>query len=286
VRVLDTHNGIARIMCDDGTEHAIESEYVQEPALVKTREIVRPLVSASDLEYRLVILDEEAATKPHAARYIRWGEVQGFHRRPTTRSRRPWYVIKRQETAHVAIPIGHKRRPVVAVLDDVSVSDNLVQVACQDSSWANVIAGSVLSTWSMLLFEVTGRANFGQGLLKTQTYEIADLPVLDPRSLSEDDRARFEACFESMSKRPFLMIYDGVRLADRDALDSTFLQAIGITDAAQRKGILEELQQEVCKTIWNRMAKSATSREARMTYAEWLATEQPFDSQAGEDDET
>jgi type I restriction-modification system DNA methylase subunit len=284
VRVLDVRDGIASILCDDGSKHTIEEEYVCEPVLVKAREIVRPHVSDNDLTHRLVNLDDSAAEKPHAAQYIRWGVSKDYHLRPSTSSRKLWYVVNPQESAHIAIPIGHKRRPVVAVLDSMLVSDNLVQVTCEDPTWINVIAGSVLSTWSMLVYEVSGRANFGQGLLKTQTYEIGELPVLDPRKLSVDDRLKFEACFDSISRRPFRIIYDEVGLSDRDAIDCAFLETIGVIDATQRRHMVEELQQAVCSMIWNRMAKSDKSRESRKTYAEWLATGRPFDSQVSEDD--
>jgi len=286
VRVLDTHNGIARIMCDDGTEHTIESEYVREPALVKTREIVRPLVSASDLEYRLVILDEKGASKPHAARYIRWGESKGFHLRPTTKSRRPWWAIRVQHHAAIAFPMAHKRRPVLALLKGapIHLDNRLYAVYPKRPGDALLIAAGLCSTFGVLSREIHGRANFGQGMLDMKVYEVGNLEVLDPSLLSNDAKQALLMAYDSISRRRILMLYDGVRLPDRQALDSAFLLALGFSDPAERAVICADLQDAACRMIWNRLAKSDNARETRMSYDTWKDSGQPFDSQAGEDD--
>jgi len=280
VRVLEETGGIARIRCDDGSEHLIEAEYVQELVLVKAKEIVRPLVRPEDLTYRLVRLDEKAARHRHAGEYIKWGESKGFHARPTTRSRSLWYKLDDRKPAQILIPIGHKRRPVVGLCKGLYASDNLVEVTLGDAAWGHTVAGSVLSTFTLLVYEITGRANFGQGLLKTQTYEVADIPALDPRIPAV--RSMLEPTFRNVATRPPLMVYDEVRRPDRQALDDALLRSIGFDDQQERVRLVAELQDITCRIVWSRMAKSGNSRESRTSYDEWLATGKPFGN-VGED---
>jgi len=287
VQVLDVHNGIAHIRSKDGTEHMIESNYVQEPVLTKTREIVRPRVTVDDLEYRLVVLDEEAANKPYAARYIRWGEAQGFHRRPTIKSRRPWWVIRVQDYAAIAFPMAHKRRPVLALLEDTSIhlDNRLYAIRPKRRDDALLLAASLSSTFSILSREICGRANFGQGMLDMKVYEAEGLEVLDPSLLSNDAKHALLTAYDSISRRKILMLYDGVRLPDRQALDDAFLLALGFSNPEERASLVLDLQGAACRMIWNRLAKSDKERESRMAYDYWKDSGQPFDSQAGEYDE-
>ena len=279
VRVRNIKDGIARIVCDDGTEHEIESEYVKDPMLVTPREIVRPRVSASELEYRLVTLDETAARKPHAARYIRWGESKGFHLRPTTRSRRPWWVIRTQDYAAIAFPMAHNNRPVLALLEDASIhlDNRLYAVFPKKREHALLVAASLSSTFGILSREICGRANFGQGMLDMKVYEVESLQVFDPAVVSDDTKDALLTAYDSIAGRTIFKIYDEVRLPDRRALDNAFLLALGFEDPKERDWLVSELQEATCRMIWNRLAKSDKGEESRMTFDEWLATGQPFD---------
>jgi hypothetical protein len=278
VRVIaEEAPGVVRVVCDDGSEHLLEAEYVCEPVMVKAREIVRPAMSAADLRYCLVRLDEAAARKRHTNAYITWGETKGFHNRPTTRGRRPWYAIRVQDYAAIAFPLAHKRRPVLALLQDkFHLDKRLCAIYPHHSGDALLIAASLLGTFSTLGREVYGRANFGQGLLELAVYEVANLEILDPRCLTAKDKAALTAAFYQLSERDILMLYDDVRCADRVALDDAFLEAVGFTDVAERSALVKELHDAACRMIWKRMAKAGNARESRQTYNDWLASGKPF----------
>jgi hypothetical protein len=278
VQVIDTSRGIARIRCDDGSEHLLEDIYVRDPVLLKAREIQRPRVNASELRYRLVRLTKDSKTSPHAADYIGWGESKGFHRRPTTKSRSPWWTLRIPDYADIAFPMAHKRRPVLAFLDQTSIclDNRFYAVYLNRKEDALVIAASLSSTLSILSREVYGRANFGQGMLDMKVYEVASLEVLDPSQLKDDVKQALLAAYDSISQREILMLYDEVRMPDRGALDDAFLLAIGVVDADERKLLAAKIQDAACRMVWNRLAKSDTSREALMGYDEWLCTGKPF----------
>jgi hypothetical protein len=284
VRVLKVKDGIAHIRCDDGSEHTIEAEYVKEPVIVKAKELLFSASWPNGLAYRLVKLDKEASKKPHARAYIAWGESKKFNLRPTTRSRPIWHVLDPREPSHVIVPIGHKRRPSVCLSKGILADNNLVEVTLNQPKCAKPAAGSLFTVFTMIVCELTGRANFGQGLLKTQTYEIARLSVLNPAKVESQQVRKLEEAFARLALRPPLMIYDEARKPDRHNLDETFLECLGFENQPERNIILAELYDTACRMIWDRMAKSASARESHQTYYDWLKTGQPFGEVAEEEE--
>lgn len=70
-----------------------------------------------------------------------------------------------------------------------------------------------------LFANVSGRANFGEGLMKIQTYEVARLPVIDPAVLNAD------AAREVMENAGALNLGED----DRRELDNIIFDALGLT---------------------------------------------------------
>ena len=283
VRVLNIDNGIAHIRCDDGSEHTMEAEYVTEPVLVKAREIVRPRVLPSDLAYRLVQLDEDAEKKPHAGKYIRWGEASRkdekgnesgqFHLRPTCASRHFWFKIEARQPANVLTPLFQKRRAAICANEAQCQADcNLCEIIV-GTEGAAAVTFSLVSTFGILSREILGRANLGQGVLKTQIEDLLKMPVVLP-TVSSD--AVMQQCLKAIGNRTILMVYDDVRRDDRKTLDDAFLHAVGFTDPAERADVLAELHDAACRRVWERQAKAEKTREARQTYDDWLASGLPF----------
>jgi hypothetical protein len=286
VRVLSVESGIAKIRCDDESEHLIESEYVREPVMVKAREIVRPRVVAADLAYCFVQLDKGAASRRYAKQYIAWGEASRqnaagnetgcFHLRPTTSSRPNWYELHAQDYASVAFPMAHKRRAAVAALspENIHIDNRLYGVYPLDRVDARIIAAGLLSTFSTLCREIYGRANFGQGMLDVKVYEAEQLPML--RSTGGAIAAELVAAFDRISTRPISILYDEVRRPDRVALDDVFLRAVGFEDSQERADVLAELHDAACRKVWERQAKAERTRESRQSFDEWRDSGLPF----------
>lgn len=294
VKVIeDLGGGLVRIRCDDPqrSEHTLELQYVRWPVITKAREVLVPEVDPDALGYRVVLVPPDTDTPSgHLADYVKWGEAppRSYHARPffNGAGRDRWYRhLGDRDPADLVVPIGHKRRPVVGLIHGCLASDNFVEVKLHDPSDRRLIAGSVLSTFTIIHAEVFGRTNFGQGLLKTQTGEIASLPVVSPSALVEGHRRLLEDAFSGVATREPLMIYDEVRRQDRRALDDAFLAAVGFDDTAERAEVLSEMQDAACRMIWRRMAKSGNARESRQTYDEWLATGQPFGADVEDDEE-
>lgn len=281
-RLIPKHEGLP----DD---LAIEAEYLSTPVIQKTKEILRPFITPDCLKHRVLLgpacLDPKATGG--VARYVRWGETQGYHDRPTCAARgahRAWFTLINPGVPDIVLPIGHKRRPVVGLPAGCLADANFNEIRLQERGFRIAVAASLFTTFTMLQYEVIGRANFGQGLLKTQTYEAERLLVLDPRRAEVACASELVEAFAALAERVPLMVYDEVRLPDRLRLEVAFLRALGFgCEQAPKKAI--KLGQATCRLIWQRMAKSGISRESRQTYEDWLASGEPFDANAEEIEE-
>ena len=75
-------------------EWGIESEYLK-PVIKSPRECKSIRIDPSQLQFKLFMCgqDKSALTGTAALEYIKWGETQGFHQRPSCRSRSRWYDL-------------------------------------------------------------------------------------------------------------------------------------------------------------------------------------------------
>ena len=258
VRVVARDGAVVKIACDDGSTHRLEAACLGEPVVVKAGEIGPPRLPAQALVYHLARLPRELGDLPLARAYVAWGEAQGVAARPSVRARRPWWWVAPRASADLLVPIGHKRRPALAVGPGLHGSDNFVEVTLCDARHLPVVAASLLSAFTLLACEALGRANFGQGLLKTQTYEVAQLPVLDPDQIAPEAAAELVAAYEAMADRAPAIIYDEVQRPDRVRLDAAMLAAMGCAQVE-----VATLHASVCAVIRRRQARTARTPEAR-----------------------
>ena len=89
-------------------------------------------VQADKLRYRILIIDKDKneLTGTHALSYIKWGEKQGFNRRPTCKSRKRWYGLGEVIKAPILSPYAAGDRMVVLFNEaGVFANDNLVHIS-------------------------------------------------------------------------------------------------------------------------------------------------------------
>lgn len=98
------------------------------------------------------------------------------------------------------------------------VSDNFQEIHPKHNDKYQ-LAVSANSSILQLSANIAGRANFGDGLMKIQTYEVADLMILDPRLLREND------CRVALTSAERLDLGDD----DRRTLDSLVFDALNLT---------------------------------------------------------
>ena len=169
-------------------EFAIEPEYCRR-VMISPRESRSIAVDPDKLRFCVFSCseDQETLEGTGALDYILWGEAKGYHGRTTMRSRRLWYDLGAPGPAQLAINtlVGstartfYSREPLLfdQTLYTIAVSAPLVLSTCVTMN----------STYAQLAMNVGGHTNFGGGLLRIATYEVAALVVVDPALISGVD---------------------------------------------------------------------------------------------------
>ncbi|MGB9880893.1 MAG: hypothetical protein ACPLRM_09035, partial [Anaerolineae bacterium] len=143
---------------------------------------------------------------PLAAAYIRWGERQGYHQRPTCASRTPWWDVGYRTPANFVWPMIHNDRMIVGVHDPrIQVDHNLFEVT---GSGEILLAAIVISSPQAIVRELFGRSNLGEGALKTEGVDIVRLLVLRPSAMSEPQQKAMLSAFNRVAHIPLRSIFE------------------------------------------------------------------------------
>ena len=220
----------------------IESEYLK-PIMTSASEARRIAVTPASLTKRIFMCDREKGSLvgTRALEYIQWGEEQRYHQRATTQARNLWYFLGKRTTSKLAMGymIDITAR-IFYVAQGLYFGDNL-QILSSDTVSPLRICTAMNSTLAQLVFNVSGRANFGGGLMKIQTYEVQGLSIVDPALLPDMDPAIFDSNdWEVLDPSP-----------ERQRIDEAVFDALSLT-----KGEREAVHEGVIQLIRNRKQKA------------------------------
>lgn len=158
----------------------------------------------------------------NALAYIQWGEQQKFHLRPSCKSRARWWDLGLRKGSQINCNyLVDKVMRFFAADKPFLASDNFQEIV-SDYPWQALFA-SLNSTITQLMINTLGRTNFGDGLLKIQTYEVADLLVVAPEYI---DHKKVAAIIPQIDK----LNLDGT---DRKILDQIVFKSIGLESEYQ-----------------------------------------------------
>lgn len=226
-------------------EWGIEEEFRQ-PLLKSLRGVDRLKLSAQNTQFEVLLVPPDTDLKDTAvARYIRWGEDQGFHLRRTCANRVPWYSFPIQFPAPIVLPKGIWHRHFAPLLSDmVAVDQQLYQIAIAYYLPLTAIAALMNSAWFALQIEIRGRVSFGKGLLWLAAYELEEVQMPDPRQLTEEQAFRLEEAFTRLASRPLMDSVDELANPDRQALDEAVFDILGFS-AQEREDTLDSLRERL-----------------------------------------
>ena len=160
----------------------IEPEFLR-PVMTSPRESRSLLVDAESLPTKLFMCHKVKGelNGTGALAYIQWGESQGYHTRSSTRSRPRWWDLGERRAVPLAMNylVNTTARTFFSAADLLFV-DNFQEIRSKDMPSLQLCA-ILNSTLSQMLLNISGRTNFGGGLMKIQTFDFESLSVVENR---------------------------------------------------------------------------------------------------------
>ena len=209
-------------------EFGIEAEYCR-PVMTTPQESRSIAVDPARLPKRLFMChaDQGDLAGTGALAYIEWGEEQGYHTRSSTKSRQRWYDLEERDNVYLGMNklVDTTARTFLAT-QGVLFSDNFQIMPVAGNVSPTRLCAAVNSTLFQLMLNTASRSNFGEGVLEIQTYETANLQIVNPQLLPEPSASAFNAAdwdvlTPSAARRHIDdAVYDalGLTAAERDAV--------------------------------------------------------------------
>lgn len=260
----------------------IEEEFLR-PVIKSPRECKSIVIDPRVLKSKLFIChkSKEELKGTAALRYIRWGESQGYHKRPSCAGRARWWDVGLRSAPHLGFNylIDSTARTLYAP-DGCYFSDNFQEVHIASEAFLPLCV-SLNSTIFQLMVNVAGRANFGDGLLKIQTYEVSDLLCVNPTDIKVQNSSIFAASswdvlHPSPDRRSLdSLVFDALNLTqgERDAVyeavkelvETRLQKASSLKVAAERNKRVEAVEKTL--GIWMRLPQDIIEDEVENHYA-------------------
>ena len=226
-------------------EFGIEAEYYR-PVMTTPQESRRIAVDPDKLPKHLFLCHEDKATlsSTGALAYIKWGEAQGFHTRPSTKSRPRWYDLGQRNTSQLAMNYVIDTTARTYYFQDGCLVPNVFHTAQSNNDLPLQLCSALNSTFVQLVINLSGRANLGGGALKLELFEFAGLQIVDPQLLPEPDAGLFASTDWDVLTPS----------AARRKIDAAVFDALGLT-AGERAAVYAG----VTELVGNRKAKAKSS---------------------------
>jgi len=220
-------------------EWNIEAEFLR-PILKSPRDCASLSVDPAALPLQAFVVHrgKRSLAGTNALRYIVWGELRGFHTRPTCAARDRWYDIGERPPAQLAWIKGVWNRHFCPLLpsEHIALDQQVYGVELLEPALRKVIAALLNSTWAALCTEMGGRVNFGEGILWIAAYEAGQLPLPNPARILDAQAAALEVTFDALAARPVLPLPEQMTQPDRITLDDAVFDLLQL-DATERRAI-------------------------------------------------
>lgn len=238
---------MVRIIRDgDGGLHLVEARFL-EPEFHTLMEAKGSVVRTGDVG-RLVVnapISRASLRRTHLGSYVTHAERQGWNTRSTIASRarvRPWYDLglrPKEQRADMFWPMSQQYRHIVPWnQDSMPCNHNLFDLWAKNDISPRMLWAILNSTLVALSKHQFGRAAGIEGNLKTEVVDVNMMLVPDIRRAKPEEAERAIEAAGRMSQRlSSRYLYEEFDLSDRQQLDDSVLEMIGIEDPAQRAEI-------------------------------------------------
>ncbi len=226
------------------------------------RECKSILIDPDALKFRLFVCHqtEEVLQGTSALKYIEWGKSQNFHKRPSCRGRARWWDLGEQSSFDFVILRFRDKRNWNPINGTPSLLAGDIMFV---GSWRNrtdVDLNNALanSTFSILISEIYGRVNLGDGLLTTYGPEITRFDFIQPSIFDTLVRKSINDSFEVLKIREVKSIFDEVNQADRKQLDNIIFDTLNLT-----QGERDAIYEAVIELANNRLTKAESLKTSK-----------------------
>ncbi|MBN2030653.1 SAM-dependent DNA methyltransferase [bacterium] len=222
-----------------------KGEWIPNYVIRSPRECKSIIVEPKDLKYRVLMIhkDKKDLKKTNILKYLEYGEQKGYHKRPTCAVRDKWYDLGCQNPADgIWFKAFNDRFFSPLNLEQSFTSDRFYAIYLKNKVFKNRLFLYLNSTLSVLMIEIFGRVNLGEGALDNMTYEAASMSILDIRKAFVSDGRMFRKYinrpienifFELSAFSPEEVSVSKVK-PDRRELDKNIMgEILGLTDEEQ-----------------------------------------------------
>jgi len=195
----------------------IEPDYLK-PIVSSIREIKSVSITKKDISQWVLMAHEqkEDLKNKNVLKYLEHGEemevstkhgttiasssIVGVNNLKTCKQRKNWYDLGTHRPPPIIAPYLMWDRVIFAHNRADALAPNTLHFVYpfveEDTQY---LLGVLNSTLTALLLEIEGRS-YGGGVLKMEAYEMATLPIINPKSISKKDRKRIESAFVMLSQ--------------------------------------------------------------------------------------
>ena len=182
---------------EKSAQWGVEESYLK-PCIKSTQEAICIDFEEKDVKYYLLTVHsdkQELRKRGHfnVLSYIEYGEKEGFNRRRTTENRKLWYDLGDLKPAPLLSTLNiWQRHLVLRNKADVLATHNLYEIRPKIKN-ADALLGILNSSLTELFMEIHGRGVLGEGALAIMVYEMANLPILNPKEISNANQDKMNS---------------------------------------------------------------------------------------------
>jgi hypothetical protein len=250
-------------LIDQDIKHwKIEPRFLK-PIIKSPKECLGLIVNPKNLKYNVFLChkDKSELTGTNALKYILWGEKQKtkagkqkvggvpYPEVETVKNRPLWYDLGDQHNEKILIQKQTGDRFFSSYnLAGVQLDCNLYGLVSKQDNIDLGLGIFLNSTLSHLFRELIGRANLGDGGLKTEgiDWEILRTPQVDRLKTIQ---VKGKKAFDAVAKRDVDDIFDETKKKDRQELDKIVFQALGITSKEDQQAVYDG----ICELVQERL---------------------------------
>jgi type I restriction-modification system DNA methylase subunit len=256
------------VLRDDGYVYWVPNYVIKSP-----RECKSILVDPRSLKYRVLLIhkDKSELKGTNVLKYIKWGESQEFHKRPTCLSREIWYELPEVRAELIWIKGIWDRHFIPITKFELFIDQQLYAVQLKSKAYHDVLAALLNSTYFAIFQELTGRVTFGEGILWLAVYEPVKLLVPDLRIIKTEILTKLRERFNKLVRREIGSVFEEIGAdspekvsldkvkPDRRELDEIVMgEILGLTEEEQL-----EVYRAVIDMVKSRIEKAKSTRKRK-----------------------